>query len=377
MARENNPRKLKGYYRFSKKYPSPRGTGYAIGESRKMKKKERAGKILLAVLLCVFFAVAFIAAAVFIKLSARPLPEKHEDSNAPAVTVEDIKSLKAVYIGNESLGDTGDLELALDSAAESGCNAVMLDFKNSEGILTYPSSLMSAPEGAEYNEINQAVIEKIKSSGFMLVARIYCFEDSSAPQRTGAFVWGNKELTDIWFDAPAALGGRVWLNPASQKARDYLCSVISEVSSMDIDCVYLQSVCFPSSDSTGAPVFTEDDTSLNKNMILQQFLEDAASSAQHVPLILSLSGDARQGDSELYGGSLFDSAAAVCSPVIAAPEEGDYAVYAAERCAELNESVKNNFTTIKVIPTLTEQSSSANLPAQLIKAGVDSFIITP
>lgn len=375
MAKENNNRKLKGYYRFSKKYPSPRGTGYAIGESRKMKKKERADKILLAFLLCVFFAVAFVAAAVFIKLSARPLPEKHEDSDAP-VTVEDIKSLKAAYIGNEALGDTGDLELALDSAAESGCNAVMLDFKNSEGVLTYSSSLMSAPEGAEYNEINQAVIEKIKSSGFMLVARIYCFEDSSAPQRTGAFVWGNKELTDIWFDAPAALGGRVWLNPASQKARDYLCSVISEVSSLDIDCVYLQSVCFPSSDSAGAPVFTEDDSSLNKNMILQQFLEDAASSARNVPLILSLNGDAREGDSNLYGGSLFDSAAAVCSPVISAPGEGDYAVYAAELCEELNESVKNNFTTIKVIPTLTD-SGGADLPKRLTAAGVDSFIITP
>ena len=40
--KELSPRRLKGYYKFSKKYPSRNAESYAIGESRKMKKKDLA-----------------------------------------------------------------------------------------------------------------------------------------------------------------------------------------------------------------------------------------------------------------------------------------------------------------------------------------------
>ena len=39
--KELSPRRLKGYYKFSKKNPSRNAKSYAIGESRKMKKKEK------------------------------------------------------------------------------------------------------------------------------------------------------------------------------------------------------------------------------------------------------------------------------------------------------------------------------------------------
>ena len=56
---ENAPRRLKGYYGFSKKYPSRRGDR-PIHETPKAKKRERTKKILGGVLLVCLFVFTFI-----------------------------------------------------------------------------------------------------------------------------------------------------------------------------------------------------------------------------------------------------------------------------------------------------------------------------
>ena len=57
-------------------------------------------------------------------------------------------------------------------------------------IIPQATKSMTSDEKAE-------VINKIKNEGFIIVARIFCFEDSVAPQRLNAYVYEDVEKTKV------------------------------------------------------------------------------------------------------------------------------------------------------------------------------------
>lgn len=371
---ENTPRRLKGYYGFSKKYPSRRGER-PIHETPKAKKRERTKKILAGVLLVCLFVFTFIFAKFCYNLSTRPLPQK-EENTAPLITADNLGTIRATYIDNQILGEITDLSKALDEAKHNGFNAVMLDFKTQEGILTYESDLISY--SADINVIDEVIIDKIKNEGFIIIGRIFCFEDTIAPQRINACVYEDSEKTKIWFDNSAINGGKVWLDPTNSRATNYLCSVIEEVTETGADCIYLQSVEFPQARENSTPVYTADDTTLNRNLVLMQFIENAVESAGDRPVILGMPFEcATDGDTEKWGGTLFDTAAPVCSPVLTAPENSSYIEFIENNYIVMNDKVKNNFSTIKVIPTVQNQPEDTDFYKKLSSSGAESYIIIP
>lgn len=371
MARkELSPRRLKGYYKFSKKYPSRNAESYAIGESRKMKKKEKARKIAFALLLCCLFVATFILVSVSMTLSNRPLANHIEDE--ALISVDNLGTIRATYIENTVLGEISDLSKELKKAKKNGCNAVMLDFKTQEGYVTIDG------KSDKYYSIDNIIIEKIKSEGFIIIARIFCFEDSYAPQRLGAFVYENQEKTKIWFDAPAINGGRVWLDPTNPRATSHICTVIGAAVNMGADCVYLQSVEFPQA-REGAPVFfSQDNATLNRNLVLMQFIEQAVKKAGKCPVILGVPLEgADGGNQEKWGGTLFDTAASICSPLLLPQENSDYIEYIENNYTVMNDRAKNNFSTIKIVPTVKNQSEDVSFYEKLSESTAESYIIIP
>lgn len=377
MAKNDVPgRKMRGYYKFSKNYPSRNGTNSAIGENRKAKKRERVKKVFLALFLCCLFAAACVLITFLYDLSTRPLPETEND-NTIQITSDNIGTIRAVYIDNETVGEISELSSVLTNAKKNGFNAVMLDFKTQDGYLTYDSSLSGYTDTSPYNRIDTATLDRIKDEELLIIARIFCFEDSVAPQRIGAYIYEDAEKTQIWFDAPAVRGGRVWLDPTSQTAQNYLCSVIEEAAQF-ADGIYLQSVQFPVSREGAEPVYTADDTALNRNSVLQQFIERAVASAGERPVIIGVPlVGADGGDAEKWGGTLFDTAAPVCSPLLFKPADGDYTEYIASAYTVYNNTVKNNFSTIRVIPTVINQTDDPSFYEKLALSKAESYIIVP
>lgn len=369
--KELSPRRLKGYYKFSKKYPSRNAESYAIGESRKMKKKEKARKIIFAVLLCCLFAAIFFLVSVSMSLSNRPIADNAAEDEM-LISVDNLGTIRATYIENTVLGEISDLSKELKKAKKNGCNAVMLDFKTQEGYVT------TGKGNDKFYSVDNVIIEKIKSEGFILIARIFCFEDTYAPQRLGAYVYENQEKTKIWFDAPAINGGRVWLDPTNQKSTTYICSVIDEAVDFGADCIYLQSVEFPQA-REGAPVFfSQDSASLNRNLVLMQFIEKAVRQAGKCPVIIGVPLDgADGGNQEKWGGTLFDTAASICSPLILPQENSDYVEYIENNYTVMNDRAKNNFSTIKIIPTVKNQTEDVGFYEKLSESSAESYIIVP
>lgn len=371
---ENAPRRLKGYYSFSKKYPSRRGDR-PIHETPKTKKRERAKKILAGVLLVCLFVFAFVFARFCYNVSTRPLPQQNEDT-APIITADNLGTIRATYIDNSVLGEIKDLSTSLDEAKRNGFNAVVLDFKTQEGVLTYETDLVSYL--TEINIIDNVIIDKIKSEGFIIIGRIFCFEDTIAPQRINAYVYENAEKTKIWFDDSAINGGRVWLDPTNIRATSYICTVINQVSNIGADCIYLESVEFPVERKNSKPIFTSDDTTLNRNVVLMKFLEDAVKAANKHPVILGMPLlCATDGDAEKWGGNLFDTAAQVCSPVLTPPENSSYIEFIENNYIVMNEKSKNNFSTIKIIPAVQNQPENADFYEKISESKAESYIILP
>lgn len=377
MAKNDVPnRKMRGYYKFSKNYPSRSGTKSAIGESRKARRRERVKKIFLALFLCCLFAASCILIMFLYDLSTRPLPETEND-NPIQITADNIGTIRAVYIDNGTLGEISELSSALENAKKNGFNAVMLDFKTQEGFLTYDSSLSGNTDTSPYNRVDMATLDRIKDEELLIIARIFCFEDSVAPQRIGAYIYEDVEKTQIWFDSPAVSGGRVWLDPTSQAAWNYLCSVIEEAAQF-ADGIYLQSVQFPVSREGAEPIYTDDDNALNRNSVLQQFIERAVASAGERPVIIGVPLEgADGGDAEKWGGTLFDTAAPVCSPLLLKPDDGDYTEYISNAYTVYNDTVKNNFSTIRVIPTVKNQTDDPSFYEKLALSKAESYIIVP
>ncbi len=372
---ENSQRRLKGYYPFSKKYPSRRGN-QAISESRRTKKRERIKKIVLVALLVCLFLTTFVFAKLCYNLFTRPLPEESKNET-PIITNDNIGTIRATYIENEILEEITDLSKALEEAKQNGFNAVMLDFKTQEGYLTYKSDQLNVENNSLF-EIDEIIIEKIKAEGFILVGRIFCFEDTVAPQRIGSPVYSNSQKTELWFDNSAILGGKVWLDPTSSRSQNYLCDIIEEVTEMGADCVYLDSVQFPVARQNSKPIFSVDDTALNRNTVLLQFIEKAVESAENCPVIIGVPYDgAVGGDQEKWGGTLFDTPATICSPIIENPQDGDYVEFIASSYIVLNDSAQNNFSTIKIIPTVKNQSEDIEFYKKLAESQAESYIIVP
>ncbi len=375
MARnENTPRRLKGYYEFSKKYPSRRGDR-PIHETPKAKKRERAKKFLAGVLFVCLFVFTFVFAKFCYNLSTKPLPQP-EENTLPTITADNLGTIRAIYVENQDLEEIATLSKFLDKAKQNGFNAVVLDFKTQEGVLAYNSNLISY--SSNLNLIDSVIIEKIKAEGFILIANIYCFEDTVAPQRVNAYVYENVEKTSIWYDDSAVNGGKVWLDPTNPRATNYLCSVISEVVNMGADCIYLQSVEFPTGRKNATPVYTIDDTTLNRNVVLMQFIEKAVKSANSRPIILGMPMlCATDGDMEKWGGNLFDTMAPVCSPLLTPPSDSNYIEFIENNYLVMNDKAKNNFSTIKVIPTVKNQPEDIDFYEKLAESQAESYIILP
>ncbi len=372
---ENSQRRLKGYYGFQKKYPSRRGER-PIHETRKAKKRERIKKLLFCVFLCCLFVGVFIFSKFCYNLSTRPLGNISQESQM--ITMDNMGTVRATYIDNAIIDDIRRLSDTLSQAKRNNFNAIMLDFKTKEGILTYDSDLINYTGQKEYNQIDKSLIEKIKQEGFLIIGRIYCFEDTIAPQRLPAYVYSDAEKTQIWFDSPAVLGGRVWLDPTNAKSTTYLKGVVGEVSALGADCIYLDSVQFPVSKDSVAPVYTDDDTTLNRNLVLMQFVEDAVEAANGRPVILGAPFEGIEGgDMEKWGGTLFDTAAHISSPLLEAPENGDYIKYIESNYIAFNDKAKNNFSTVKVIPTIKNPIENVDFYKNLASSSAESYIIIP
>lgn len=223
--------------------------------------------------------------------------------------------IKGIYIPAQALSDGQNLFALLENAASAGFNTVLTDAKNAVGTVLYSSdNAIGKMSGiaAESTYDAAAAADTIKSAGLIPAARLHAFKDPAAAisDRELAVTYYDTEM--YWYDNSPELGGKPWMNPYSDKAREYIISLAQELCDSGFEMIMLDSVQFPTGYALDKAGYGEKSDSIGRAQILSRFVDEirAAVEEKGAVLVLCCSTDWLTADDEMnqmiYGGSPAD-----------------------------------------------------------------------
>ncbi len=223
------------------------------------------------------------------------------------------KEVKGIYLPVSHVLDHSAFDVALQKAKAADINTVVIDAKDASGTVLYSSSnsvaKSSGVAAARVYDAEKAV-EAVKKAGLSPAVRLYTFKDAAAPaaDRDMAVHYYDTEI--YWLDNSPELGGKMWLNPYSAKAQEYILSMIEELCSAGFEAVLLDSVQFPSGVGLDKAGYGKEAAVKSKSQLLTEFVDKAAevAEAHGAQLILCtdiywLAPGAETVNNHLYGGS--------------------------------------------------------------------------
>jgi hypothetical protein len=180
----------------------------------------------------------------------------------------------------------------LDKLAARDLNAVVLDGKDYQGPVNYPSSVPVALETKAYVLPNipdlARAIRFAHARGIRVIMRIACFHDPWAAKRASRL-----SLMGNW-GGPFPMG---WLDPANVEAQDYILALVKEQIADGADEIQLDYVRFPvQSKSINAVVMPKPDGS--RSRVMRDFVHRVheLTAASNVSLSLDIFGVTATGD---------------------------------------------------------------------------------
>ncbi|MCM1363810.1 MAG: putative glycoside hydrolase [Faecalibacterium sp.] len=388
-SKKNGVRVKNSYYTFSKEYPAGN-----IGITRKadrQKKKRSAWMHAVVYIICfaVIVSAAFFIVDLGLKFSYKAVPES---SDTPSVSVQDEKTsptllhetgVKALYMPTEKLGDSKYIKKLIGKIKAKDANSVVIDFKTQDGRLAYTSSAGYAMLGkcAIFdNETVRKAIDSFTNSKINVIAGIHCFEDSIVSSQNSdlAVKYMNSDVT--WLDKREEDGGKPWLNPYSNNAREYINQIISEVSEMGVNGFLLKSVCFPESDYSDTAGYPGEKNQSERNGILLSFIKSVKKvlPASTFVCIFQNADDALNGNEKLYFGSIAkNDADGICVDTSERPES-----YVVDKKTDFS-SMMSLYANIKqgmnessaLIPMIHMDEYSRRYVKTVTRGGYDSYIL--
>jgi hypothetical protein len=195
------------------------------------------------------------------------------------------KVLRGVYVRGDTAGGPYYTSI-LDHLAEHGMNAIVLDTKDTDGWVTYPSKV---PLAVETKATSHAAIRDLARAirfaharGIRVVMRISCFHDEwIQPRKTALSVRGK-------WGGPYPIG---WLDPSSEGAHEYIIALADEAMDAGADEIQLDYVRYPVIGTKNAD-FHLKERSLTRTGVIRDFVREVHTVTQKrgVPLSLDVFG---------------------------------------------------------------------------------------
>jgi hypothetical protein len=195
------------------------------------------------------------------------------------------KVLRGVYVRGDTAGGSYYVGM-LDHLAEHGMNAIVLDTKDTDGWVTYPSKVPLAVEtkATSHGAIRDLprAIRFAHARGIRVIMRISCFHDEwIQPKKTALSVRGK-------WGGPYPIG---WLDPSSEGAHQYVIDLAKEAMDAGADEIQLDYVRYPVI-GTGNADFHLKERNLTRVGVVRDFVREvhAVTKARGVPLSLDVFG---------------------------------------------------------------------------------------
>jgi hypothetical protein len=209
-------------------------------------------------------------------------PEKHVSKETRAIS---SKEMRGIYVRGSTAGKPTFAPM-LDKMVARGMNAVVLDSKDYDGLLTYPSKVALANEAGAVKDPPianlAATIREIHARGIKVIMRVSCFNDELMARARPKMSVQSKA------GRPYRLG---WLDPSNPDAQKYIKDLAREAIDAGADEVELDYVRYPVTGIHNADFHLEE-RGLTQIKVISSFVRDMhnMTHARGVPLSLDIFG---------------------------------------------------------------------------------------
>jgi LysM repeat protein len=188
-----------------------------------------------------------------------PMPEPaalpHPPGTPPSPIAWPTGAVRAVYVSYTALGDRGQRHHVIDLLARTEINALVIDVKGDQGLISYPTSVPLAhdigaarPAAPDFYEL----MDFFKANRIHTIARMVTFKDPPlaqahpewAAQRAGGGAWHDR-------------AGLAWSDPFVQAVWEYNADLAEEAARRGFDEIQFDYVRFPTSGQPGSPAFSQ------------------------------------------------------------------------------------------------------------------------
>ena len=151
------------------------------------------------------------------------------------------------FVSLSSLSTEQDIQAAARQLKENGISYALITLKDKSGTVYYQSDVPFAGSAISDTAFSaEKVVEIFNREGVQPVAYITAYQDPAAAyaDRDCAVKYMSEDT--MWLDSSLELGGKPWLNPYSEKARQYIGDLTDEAMQMGFAGVVISKLQFPS-----------------------------------------------------------------------------------------------------------------------------------
>lgn len=157
--------------------------------------------------------------------------------------------VKGIYMTGNTVGYQERFNKLIDLVKTTEINAVVIDVKDDEGLMTYSSDLpdvqfTGANKNVRIKDIN-AVMKTLRENNIYSIARIVTFKDRRAGDKYANLAVKNTS-GGIWRDRH----GMSWLNPYNNESWDYIVDIAEEAATKGFNEIQFDYVRFPTDGNT-------------------------------------------------------------------------------------------------------------------------------
>ncbi len=219
--------------------------------------------------------------------------------------------VKAVYVTGWSAGNKSYLRYLETLFKDTQINAVVVDIKDSAGIVTYATEAQKAKDYKSYYpeipDIN-SLIDILHQEGVYVIGRMVVFEDPIlAKQRPDLAIYdasepGNGLQPIPWKDNR----GLSWVDPASEEVWDYNTEIAKDAIDRGFDEINFDYVRFPSDGDVNTMGFPLWDQKIPRYMVIKNFFRKLRESLPEAKISVDLFGQTTTNTDDMGIGQVFE-----------------------------------------------------------------------
>jgi len=177
---------------------------------------------------------------------------------------------RGIYLSSWTVASPDKLESLLGLARQNQINTLVIDLKDSRGLVAYDSQVplvnQLQTKEARINNLKQ-ILSSLNSRGFYLIARLSIFQDTELAEKNPAWALRNKKTGKIWRDNK----GLAWVDPAAVGVWDYNLAIAKEVFVLGFNEINFDYVRFPSDGDISQIAYPVWDSKMPKAEVIRQF----------------------------------------------------------------------------------------------------------